>query len=356
MTLNDSSTRDKQTPLDYRSAGVDIDAGEEAKNRLKRLVESTFTAGTRGAFGGFGGMFKIPSGYQSPLLVASADGVGTKIKVAIEADRHDTIGHCLVNHCTNDILVQGAEPLFFLDYVAFGKLIPSVVEGVVAGVAAGCRENSCALIGGETAEMPGVYTPPDYDLAGFIVGIVEEAHVLGSARVQSGDALIALASNGLHTNGYSLARRIVSERLELDMHQPFPDIPGSSVADVLLKVHRSYLTALHPVLDGVHAMAHITGGGLPGNLNRALPTHLDAFVDASTWTIPTEFQVLQYAGVVSHAEMFRAFNMGVGMVVIAPQDQVARVIARAKVCDIAAWELGRVGAGSGDVQIDGKVM
>lgn len=350
------SQNSNPTPMDYRSAGVDIDAGEEAKNRLKRLVESTFTAGTRGAFGGFGGMFKIPSGFKSPLMVASADGVGTKIKVAIEADRHDTIGHCLVNHCTNDILVQGAEPLFFLDYVAFGKLIPSVVEGVVAGVAAGCRENACALIGGETAEMPGVYTPPDYDLAGFIVGIVEEDRVLGSARVQDGDALIALASNGLHTNGYSLARRIVAERLNLTSHDPFPDLPGSSVADVLLKVHRSYLTVLKPVLDGIHAMAHITGGGLPGNLNRALPSHLDAVVDASTWTIPTEFQVLQYAGVVSQAEMFRAFNMGVGMVLIAPQTEVSRLIARANACNIAAWELGRVAPGTGVVQIDGQVF
>ncbi|MEO7996684.1 MAG: phosphoribosylformylglycinamidine cyclo-ligase [Gemmatimonadaceae bacterium] len=350
------SNGSNQSPMDYRSAGVDIDAGEEAKNRLKRLVESTFTAGTRGAFGGFGGMFKIPSGYQSALMVASADGVGTKIKVAIEADRHDTIGHCLVNHCTNDILVQGAEPLFFLDYVAFGKLIPSVVEGVVAGVAAGCRENACALIGGETAEMPGVYTPPDYDLAGFIVGIVEEDRVLGSARVQDGDALVALASNGLHTNGYSLARRIVSERLNLTSHDAFPDIAGSSVADVLLKVHRSYLTALRPVLDGIHAMAHITGGGLPGNLNRALPSHLDAIVDASTWTIPTEFQVLQYAGVVSQAEMFRAFNMGVGMVLIAPQSEVSRLIARANACNIAAWELGKVAPGTGVVRIDGEVF
>ncbi len=345
-----------QAPMDYRSAGVDIDAGEHAKNRLKRVVESTLTAGARGAFGGFGGMFKVPGGYTAPLMVASADGVGTKIKVAIDADRHDTIGHCLVNHCTNDILVQGAEPMFFLDYVAFGKLLPDVVEGVVAGVAAGCRENRCALIGGETAEMPGVYTPPDYDLAGFIVGIVEEARVLGSARVQEGDALIALASNGLHTNGYSLARRIVSERLNLSVDEPFPEMSGSSVADVLLKVHRSYLSCLKPVLGDIHAMAHITGGGLPGNLNRALPSHLDALVDASTWTIPKEFQVLQYAGVVSHGEMFRAFNMGVGMVVIAPQSQVSRMLSRAEACDIAAWELGRVAPGTGIVKIDGEVF
>lgn len=342
--------------MDYRSAGVDIEAGEQAKNRLKHLVESTFTAGTRGAFGGFGGMCKVPTGYASPLMVASADGVGTKIKVAIEANRHDTIGHCLVNHCTNDILVQGAEPLFFLDYVAFGKLVPGVVESVVAGVAAGCRENNCALIGGETAEMPGVYTPPDYDLAGFIVGMVEEDRVLGSARVQDGDALVALASNGLHTNGYSLARRIVSERLDLTMHEPFPGLPGSTVADVLLKVHRSYLNCLRPVLDGIHAMAHITGGGLPGNLNRALPPHLDAFVEASSWTIPPEFQVLQYAGVVSRAEMFQAFNMGVGMVVITPQDRVAGLIKSARACDVPAWELGRVAPGSGKVRIDGEVL
>lgn len=345
-----------QTPMDYRSAGVDIDAGENAKNRLKRLVESTLTAGTRGAFGGFGGMFKVPGGYTSPLMVASADGVGTKIKTAIEADRHSTIGHCLVNHCTNDILVQGAEPMFFLDYVAFGKLLPEVVEGVVAGVAAGCRENRCALIGGETAEMPGVYTPPDYDLAGFIVGIVEEERVLGSARVQNGDALVALASNGLHTNGYSLARRIVSERLNLSVHEPFPDMPGQSVADVFLKVHRSYLTCLKPVLGDIHAMAHITGGGLPGNLNRALPSHLDALVELDTWTIPQEFQVLQKAGKVSQGEMFRAFNMGVGLVAIVPQAAVSRIIDRAKACDVYAWELGRIGPGTGVVRLDGEVF
>ncbi|MDQ6612759.1 MAG: phosphoribosylformylglycinamidine cyclo-ligase [Gemmatimonadota bacterium] len=343
-------------PLDYRSAGVDIGAGEESKQRLKKLVESTLTAGTRGAFGGFGGMFKIPTGYSSPLMVASADGVGTKIKIAIESERHNTIGHCLVNHCTNDILVQGAKPLFFLDYVAFGKLIPSVVEAVVDGVAAGCRENGCALIGGETAEMPGVYTPPDYDLAGFIVGIVEEQAVLSSARVQAGDALVAFASNGLHTNGYSLARRIVSERLGRGLHDEFPDMNGMSVADVLLKVHRSYLHCLWPVLHGVHAMAHITGGGLPGNLNRALPPNLDAFIDSSTWTIPKEFQILQYEGVVARSEMFKAFNMGIGMVVVAPKPHVARLIERGVECEILAWELGYVGEGNGQVQIDGEIL
>lgn len=344
-----------ETPLTYRSAGVDIDAAEDSKHRLAKLVQSTMTAGARGAFGGFGGMFRVPEGYRAPLLVSSADGVGTKIKIAIEADRHDTIGHCLVNHCTNDILVQGAVPMFFLDYVAFGKLLPHVVEGVVAGVAAGCRENACALIGGETAEMPGVYTPPDYDLAGFIVGIVEESQVITSANVREGDALVALASDGLHTNGYSLARRIISDRLALGVHDAFPDAGGASVADVMLKVHRSYLQCLKPVLSHVHAMAHITGGGLPGNLNRALPDTLDAAVDTSSWTIPSTFRVLAEAGAVDSLEMYRAFNMGVGMVVITSQESVRDITSRAAACGIDAWECGKVVAGSGRVRLDGVI-
>ncbi len=344
-----------ETPLTYRSAGVDIDAAEDSKHRLATLVQSTMTAGARGAFGGFGGMFRVPEGYRAPLLVSSADGVGTKIKIAIEADRHDTIGHCLVNHCTNDILVQGAVPMFFLDYVAFGKLLPHVVEVVVAGVAAGCRENLCALIGGETAEMPGVYTPPDYDLAGFIVGIVEESQVITSANVREGDALVALASDGLHTNGYSLARRIISDRLRLGVHDAFPDAGGATVADVMLKVHRSYLQCLKPVLGHVHAMAHITGGGLPGNLNRALPETLDAAVDTSTWTIPSTFRVLAEAGAVAPLEMFRAFNMGVGMVVITAQDNVRDITSRAAACGIDAWECGTVVAGTGRVRLDGVI-
>lgn len=343
------------TPMDYRSAGVDIDAADDAKHRLAKLVQSTMTAGARGAFGGFGGMFRVPEGMRAPLLVASADGVGTKIKTAIESGRHDTIGHCLVNHCTNDILVQGASPLFFLDYVAFGKLEPPVVEAVVAGVAAGCRENGCALIGGETAEMPGVYTPPDYDLAGFVVGIVEEDAVLGSARVQPDDVLIALASDGLHTNGYSLARRIVAERLQLGPHDAFPGADGATVADILLKVHRSYHACLKPVLGDIHAMAHITGGGLPGNLNRALPESLDADVITSTWTIPSWFRVLEDAGAVPRAEMYRAFNMGVGMVVITSAQGATSVMQQAAAVGIHAWELGRVVPGTGKVRFDGVV-
>jgi phosphoribosylformylglycinamidine cyclo-ligase len=342
MSTNDG------TPLDYRSAGVDLDAAEDAKGRIKRLVESTFTAGARGAFGGFGGMFRVPPGMRAPLLVASADGVGTKVKIAIEAGRHDTVGHDLVNHCVNDILVQGALPLFFLDYVAFGKLDPVAVEGVVAGVAAGCRENGCALIGGETAEMPSVYTPPDYDLAGFIVGVVEEDAVLGPDRVREGDVLIGLESSGLHTNGYSLARRIVQDRLQLGPHDPFPS-GGGSVADVLLAVHRSYLPALRPVLGDIHAMAHITGGGLPGNLNRALPADLDAVVDTASWEVPAPFRVLQEAGGVARDEMFRTFNMGVGMVVIADPSRAEAIIASARAAGVPAWKLGHVTRGAGQV-------
>jgi phosphoribosylformylglycinamidine cyclo-ligase len=337
--------------MDYRSAGVDIDASDDAKRRIRKLVESTYTAGVRGAFGAFGGMFRIPADVPKPLLVASADGVGTKTRVAIEADRHDTIGHDLVNHCVNDILVQGARPLFFLDYVAFGKLEPAVVEAVVAGVAAGCNENGCALLGGETAEMPGIYTPPDYDLAGFIVGCVSEDQVLGPERVVDGDVLVGLASTGLHTNGYSLARRIVQDRMKLRASDQFPGME-MSVADALLAVHASYLAAAQPILGVVHAMAHITGGGLPGNLDRALPATLDAVVDLSSWEIPALFRELGRAGGVPRDEMFRSFNMGVGMVVICDGSDANTVIQSAARAGIAGWRLGEIRPGTGRVVLE----
>jgi phosphoribosylformylglycinamidine cyclo-ligase len=334
--------------LRYGSAGVDLDASNAAKNRIKKLVESTFTSGVVGGFGGFGGMFRFPSGLDKPVLVSSADGVGTKIKVAIESNRHDTIGRDLVNHCVNDILVQGALPMFFLDYVAFGKLDPRVVEAVVAGVAVGCRENGCALIGGETAEMPGLYAPPDYDLAGFIVGYVEEERVLGPQRVRPDDVLIGLPSSGLQTNGYSLARKIVKDRLKLRLNDAFPG-GGGVVADVLLAEHRSYLPALKPVLDRVHAMAHITGGGLPGNLDRALPQSLDAVIDLSSWQTPNVFRVLMEAGAVEPAEMYRTFNMGVGMVVICGPSDVDAVLSGAAGAGVSGWILGSLKPGTGAV-------
>ena len=334
--------------LRYGSAGVDIDVSNAAKQRIRKLVESTFTSGVVGGFGGFGGMFRLPSGLNNPVLVSSADGVGTKIKVAIESNRHDTIGRDLVNHCVNDILVQGALPSFFLDYVAFGKLDPVVVEAVVAGVAAGCRENGCALLGGETAEMPGLYTPPDYDLAGFIVGYVEEDRVLGAHRVLPDDVLIGLPSSGLHTNGYSLARKIVSDRLKLRMQDPFPG-DSRTVADVLLAEHKSYLPALKPVLGGIHAMAHITGGGLPENLDRALPPTLDAVIDTTSWRVPTVFGVLMEAGKVERSEMYRTFNMGVGMVVICAPSDVKSVLSAAEQAGLNGWRIGSLRPGSGSV-------
>jgi phosphoribosylformylglycinamidine cyclo-ligase len=337
-------------PLDYRAAGVDIDASDDAKRRIRKLVESTYTAGVRGAFGAFGGMFRVPTDVAKPLLVASADGVGTKTKVAIEAGRHDTVGHDLVNHCVNDILVQGARPLFFLDYVAFGKLEPEIVEAVVSGVVAGCNENGCALLGCETAEMPGVYTPPDYDLAGFIVGCVSEDSVLGPDRVRPGDALVALASTGLHTNGYSLARRIVRDRMKLGAGDTFPGM-DASVADALLAVHASYLAAVDAVLGRMHAMAHITGGGIPGNLDRALPGTLDAVVRLDSWEIPALFRELGLAGDVPVSDMFRSFNMGVGMIVICDGGDVDAVIQHAARAGIAGWKLGEVRPGSGRVTL-----
>lgn len=336
--------------LRYGSAGVDLEASNTAKQRIRKLVESTLTAGAVGPFGGFGGMFRLPPGLTKPVLVASADGVGTKVKAAIDANRHETIGRDLVNHCVNDILVQGALPLFFLDYVAFGKLDPAVVEAVVAGVAAGCRENGCALIGGETAEMPGLYTPPDYDLAGFIVGYVEEDRILGPGRVRPDDVLVGLGSAGLHTNGYSLARKIVSDRLRLGPEDRFPET-GLGVADVLLTEHRSYLGAIKPVLDCVHAMAHITGGGLPGNVDRAIPADLDAMIDLAAWEVPVVFRVLQKAGKVDQAEMYRTFNMGVGMVVICAPVDVKTVLLAASLGEVPAWVIGSLKPGTGTVKL-----
>ncbi len=339
------------TPIDYRSAGVDLEKADDAKGRIKALVESTLTAGARGSFGGFGGMFRIPAGYRAPVLVSSADGVGTKLKVAIEAGVHDTVGRDLVNHCVNDILVMGAVPLYFLDYVAFGVLDPAVAEGIVAGVAHGCRENACALLGGETAEMPGVYTPPDYDLAGFITGIMEEDAVLGAGRVRDGDVLVGLASAGLHTNGYSLARKIVSDVMQLGVHDPFPGENGQTVAEVLLRPHVTYLPALRSMLTRVHGMAHITGGGLPGNVNRMLPPDLDAVIDLQSWTVPNVYVQLQAAAQVGAREMFRTFNMGVGMVIACDAADVADVQSAATAAGTHAWVLGAIRPGTGTVQL-----
>jgi len=343
---------EKNPPTDrgitYRDAGVDIDAGDELVERIKPVVRRTQRPEVLAGIGGFGALVEIPQGYKQPVLVSGTDGVGTKLRLAIDTGRHDTIGIDLVAMCANDVVVQGAEPLFFLDYYATGKLRVDVAESVIRGIAEGCAQAGAALVGGETAEMPGLYTPPDYDLAGFITGWVEEDAVLGPARVRDGDALVALESSGLHTNGYALARRIVHERMGLGVHDTFPG-ESASVADVLLRVHRSYLSVLRPLRARLHALAHITGGGIPGNLNRAMPDHLDAEVERGSWSIPNVFLELERAGGVARAEMYRAFNMGVGMVVVCEPAVAAAVAAAATAGGIGAWRLGRVRPGSGQV-------
>ncbi len=303
--------------MDYREAGVDISAADAAKARIKGLAKATFNASVLTEIGSFGGMFRPDlSRYREPVLVASTDGVGTKIKVAILAGVHDTVGYDLVAHCVDDILVQGAVPLFFLDYVALGKMDPAKVEEIVSGFARACSEFGCPLIGGETAEMPGTYAEDDYDLAGFIVGVVEKEKALPRG-VREGDILLGLPSSGLHTNGYSLARKVLLETLGHRVDTHLAEV-GTTVGEALLAPHRSYLAALEPLLerDKVRALAHITGGGLPGNIPRVLPDGLGARLRRGSWEVPPLFRLIQKGGGVSDAEMERTFNMGIGMVVV----------------------------------------
>lgn len=336
--------------LRYRDAGVDIDAGNRAKQGIASLVRSTAIPGVLSEVGSFGGLFRLPDGLREPVLVASTDGVGTKLKVAFLAERHDTVGEDLVNHCVNDILVQGARPLFFLDYLGLGRVDGATVHAVVGGIARGCRGNGCALLGGETAEMPDFYAPGEYDLAGTIVGVVEQGRLLDGSAVRAGDALVGLPASGLHTNGYSLARRIVFERLGLGVEDPFPG-EAASVADVLLRVHRSYLALLLPLLHAglVHGLAHITGGGITENLPRILPAGLHARVEVGSWPVPPLFEVLRDAGRVAADEMLRVFNMGVGMVAVVPAAEVDAVLRAAREAGDDAWLLGEVATGEGGV-------
>jgi phosphoribosylformylglycinamidine cyclo-ligase len=302
--------------MDYKASGVDIDAGNETVRRIRTLARSTFTPGVLSDIGSFGGLFRLDaSSFKDAVLVSSADGVGTKLKVAFMAGRHDTVGVDLVNHCVNDILVQGAEPLFFLDYLATGRLSPDVAESIIKGMATACRENSCALLGGETAEMPGFYADGEYDLAGFIVGAVERERLITGRTIRPGDRLVGVPSSGLHTNGYSLARRIAFDHLGLRAESIVPDL-GRSVADALLEPHRSYLAMIRPLLDRIKGMAHITGGGITENLPRVLPHGTAAVVETSAWEVPPLFRWLQEAGRVPADEMRRTFNMGLGMILV----------------------------------------
>ncbi len=303
--------------MDYREAGVDITAADAAKARIKALARATFNPQVLTEIGSFGGMFRPDlSRYREPVLVASTDGVGTKIKVAIAAGIHDTVGYDLVAHCVDDILVQGAMPLFFLDYVALGKMDPVKVEKIVSGFSRACAEFGCPLIGGETAEMPGTYAEDDYDVAGFIVGVVERDKALPRG-VREGDVLLGLPSLGLHTNGYSLARKVLLDTLALRVDQEVPEL-GTTVGAALLAPHRSYLAALEPLLerDKVRALVHVTGGGFPGNIPRVLPEGLGAVVRRGSWSVPPLFRMIQKGGNVSAEEMYRTFNMGVGMIVV----------------------------------------
>jgi phosphoribosylformylglycinamidine cyclo-ligase len=329
--------------VDYKQSGVSIEAGNETVRRIKALARNTYTPGVLSGVGSFGGLFALDTSIPDPVLVASADGVGTKLKVAFMAGIHDTIGTDLVNHCVNDVLVQGAVPLFFLDYLATGRLAPDVAEQIVTGVARACQANGCALLGGETAEMPGFYGDGEYDVAGFIVGAVPRAQVIDGHAIAPGDTLIALPSSGLHTNGYSLARAIVFDRMKLGVDTHVPEL-GETVAAALLRPHRSYLGAIRPFLGRglIKGMAHITGGGIPDNLPRAFPDGVTYALDHGSWTVPPLFGWLQRGGDVADAEMFRAFNMGVGLVLVCGAADGETVITELSQAGESPWVLGEV--------------
>lgn len=336
------STSSQSTSLSYKDAGVDIEAGDHLVERIKSVAKRTMRPEVMGSLGGFGALCKIPKGYEEPVLVSGTDGVGTKLKLALALNKHDTIGIDLVAMCVNDLLVCGAEPLFFLDYYATGHLNVDVAANVVTGIGEGCMQAGCALVGGETAEMPGMYEGEDYDLAGFCVGVVEHSKIIDGTKVQAGDVLIALASSGAHSNGYSLVRKIIDvKNIALDT-----DIDGQSLADVAMQPTRIYVK---PVLElakqiDIHAMAHITGGGLPGNLPRVLPDGMRARVDTNSWQWPALFTFLQQQGNVDTYEMYRTFNCGVGMVIVVSQADQEKALAQLNAAGETAWVIGQIEA------------
>jgi phosphoribosylformylglycinamidine cyclo-ligase len=331
--------------MDYRQSGVDIDAGNETVRRIKSLARGTYTPGVLSEIGSFGGLFSLgAAGLQDPVLVSSADGVGTKLKIAFMTGRHNTIGADLVNHCINDILVQGATPLFFLDYLATGRLSPDVAEQIVTGVARACRENGCALIGGETAEMPGFYADGEYDVAGFIVGAVDRSKLIDGKSIRPGDVLIGLPSSGLHTNGYSLARKVLFDLCGFQADTYVPEVQGTA-GDVLLATHRSYLSPVRPLLQAglVKGMAHITGGGITENLPRILPEGCEAEVRRGAWSVPPVFTLIAERGGIAEAEMLRAFNMGIGLIIACAAESGTQVLDLMKQSgETGAREIGRV--------------
>lgn len=339
MTTSSSS---QTTGLSYKDAGVDIEAGDHLVDRIKSVAKRTMRPEVMGGLGGFGALCKIPKGYEEPVLVSGTDGVGTKLKLALALKQHNTIGIDLVAMCVNDLLVCGAEPLFFLDYYATGHLNVDVAADVVTGIGEGCLQAGCALVGGETAEMPGMYEGEDYDLAGFSVGVVEHSKIIDGSKVQAGDVLIGLASSGAHSNGYSLVRKIIEvKNIPLDY-----DLNGQKLSDVVMTPTRIYVK---PILElakkvDIHAMAHITGGGLPGNLPRVLPNGTRAKVDTSSWQWPALFKFLQLQGNVDTYEMYRTFNCGVGMVIAVAAADVEATLAHFATTDETAWVIGEIEA------------
>lgn len=332
------------TERQYAAAGVDLQSAEAAKARIGELVAGTRTRYSVGHVGAFGGMVRVPEGMKKPVLVMSTDGVGTKVLIALQAQRYDTVGEDLVNHSVNDILVHGARPLAFMDYVAGAALTVQQIAGIVEGVARGCRAHQMALAGGETASMPGLYQPGNFDLAGTIVGVVEEDEALHGDKVQPGDVLLAYGATGLHTNGYTLARRIVFDGLKLQLGDSLGDT-GRTVADAMLAVHQSYSAAVMPVISKLHGIAHITGGGIPGNLVRILPDHCEALVETASWKWPPLFRLLQEAGKVSLEEMRDVFNLGVGLIAVLPKDAVSEAQSAARNAGVPTWVLGEIRRG-----------
>ncbi len=335
---------------EYKKAGVDIALADAVKNKIKLQVASTRTAAVLADVGAFGGMLALPKDFKEPVLVATTDGVGTKLKVAIAAKRLDSIGEDLINHSVNDLVVQGAAPLFFMDYQAWGKLDAGAAETLMEGLVRGCKKHHCPLLGGETAEMPGFYAEGKFDLAGFMVGIVEKEKILDGRGISAGDVLIGLGSSGLHTNGYSLARKVLLDSGIYKLDSFLPD-SGTTLTDELLRVHRSYFHLLHPfILQGkLSGLAHITGGGIPGNLVRILPYEVSAVVNTSSWEIPPIFKMIQKTGEISRVEMFQVFNMGIGMIAAVPKDKAEDLGRDLKGLDEKFWVIGEVAAGKREV-------
>jgi phosphoribosylformylglycinamidine cyclo-ligase len=337
--------------MDYREAGVDVEAGRAFVENIRHMVQSTYRSEVLGALGGFSGYFELPRGYRQPVLVSGTDGVGTKLKLAQSLDRHDTVGIDLVAMCVNDVLTSGAEPLYFLDYLATGQLNSHQLTQVVAGIAEGCRQAGCALLGGETAEMPGFYAPGEYDLAGFCVGIVEKSQLLDGSQVQVGDVAIGLASSGVHSNGFSLVRKIVSTR-GFDWGDRPSLLNDRALGEVLLTPTQIYVKPILEILRGglkVRGMAHITGGGLPENLPRCLGKNQSIQIDPNCWDIPAVFNWIASEGQVSTTDMFNTFNMGIGFVVLVPPEQVDRAIEAFQSQNIPAWAIGEVIPGTGNL-------